>query len=151
MNSRRVALSSRFARGRAFSGPAIAAVVAGVALLTAPGPARAQAAFPYGEELLMDADPLPGSEKIPSIDILANGLADIELWCNAVKARLVVAGDTVTVLIGPHTERICSPERTAADQTLLAALNQATGWTMRDDTLTFTGGPQPLRFRLQRN
>jgi heat shock protein HslJ len=114
-------------------------------------PAAAQDGFPYGQELRMDADPMKGSKKIPVLDIADTGLADIELWCNAVKARLVVAGDTITVLTGPRTERPCPPERARGDEEMLAALNQATHWRVVDDALVLTGGPATLRFRMQRN
>ncbi|RAI43083.1 META domain-containing protein [Rhodoplanes roseus] len=113
--------------------------------------AQAQPAFPYGQELRMDADPMKGSKKIPILDIAENGLADIELWCNAVKARLVVAGDTITVLVGPRTERQCTPERARADEEVLAGLNQATHWTLVDNALVLTGGPTQLKFRMQGN
>lgn len=115
------------------------------------GPAAAQAAFPYGQELRMDTDPMKGSKKVPILDIADNGLAEIELWCNAVKARLVVAGDTVTVLVGPRTERPCPPDRARGDEEMLAALNQATHWRVVDDALVLTGGPRELRFRKQGN
>jgi heat shock protein HslJ len=156
MIRRRVSSLLRFAASSARSGGA-AAVLAGVALagtaLLAPAidPARAQAAFPYGQELRMDTDPMKGSKKIPVIDIADNGLAEIELWCNAVKARLIVVGDTVTVLTGPRTERQCPPERARGDDEMLAALGQTTHWRVADDLLVLSGGPRELRFRMQRN
>jgi hypothetical protein len=114
-------------------------------------PAAAQDGFPFGQELRMDVEPMKGSKKIPVLDIADTGLADIELWCNAVKARLVVAGDTITVLIGPRTERSCPPERARGDEEVLAALEQAMHWKVVDDVLVLTGGPTPLRFRMQQN
>ncbi|WP_170300832.1 META domain-containing protein [Rhodoplanes serenus] len=156
MIRRRVSSLLRSAASSARSGGA-AAVLAGVALagaaLLAPAidPARAQAAFPYGQELRMDTDPMKGSKKIPVIDIADNGLAEIELWCNAVKARLIVVGDTVTVLTGPRTERQCPPERARGDDEMLAALGQTTHWRVADDLLVLSGGPRELRFRMQRN
>ncbi|MFD2183216.1 META domain-containing protein [Rhodoplanes azumiensis] len=113
--------------------------------------AQAQGAFPYGQELRMDADPMKGSKKVPILDIADNGLAEIELWCDAVKARLVVAGDTVTVLTGERAARTCPPERAQADAAMIAALEQATHWRMVGDALVLSGGPAELRFRKQGN
>ncbi|MFL9826402.1 META domain-containing protein [Rhodoplanes sp. SY1] len=113
--------------------------------------AQAQGAFPYGQELRMDADPMKGSKKVPILDIADNGIADIELWCDAVMARLVVAGDTVTVLTGERTARGCPPERAQADTAMIAALEQATHWKVVGDALVLSGGPAELRFRKQGN
>ena len=79
------------------------------------------------------------------------GLAELDLWCAKVKARLVVVADTITVLIGPKTERSCPPEQARADAEILAALAEATNWRLEDDVLVLTGGAVTLRFRLQTN
>jgi heat shock protein HslJ len=107
-------------------------------------------AFPYGMELVLDAGPMRGSKKIPSIDIGQNGTADIDLWCNAVKARLVVAANTVTIITGEMSTRQCPPDRARADEELLAALNDVTTWRMEREALVFTGS-RTLRFRVQTN
>lgn len=147
------AVSLRLATGRRRAACALVLVLAAGVGLAAGGvrQAVAQDGFPYGQELWMDADPMKGSKKIPVLDIADTGLADIELWCNAVKARLVVAGDTITVLTGPRTDRPCPPERVRGDEEVLAALNQATHWKVVDDALVLSGGPATLRFRMQRN
>lgn len=119
--------------------------------LMATTPAQAQAAFPYGQELRMDADPMKGSKKVPILDITENGVADIELWCDAVRARLVVAGETVTVLTEARTTRSCPPERAQADTAMIEALEQATHWKVVGDALVLSGGPTELRFRKQGN
>ena len=106
--------------------------------------------FPFGSELVLDADPMRGSKKIPVLDIGENGTAEIELWCNNVKAQLVVAGNTITIITGELSARQCSPERARADEELLAALNQATNWRMENSALVLTGG-RTLRFRVQTN
>jgi hypothetical protein len=54
--------------------------------------------FPFGSELVLDADPMRGSKKLPVLDIGQNGAAEIELWCNSVKAQLVVAANTITII-----------------------------------------------------
>jgi heat shock protein HslJ len=106
--------------------------------------------FPFGTELVLDASPMRGSKKIPVLDIGQDGAADIDLWCNTVKARLVVAANTITIITGEMSTRQCPPDRTRADEELLAALNDVTSWRMEGQALVFTGG-RPLRFRMQTN
>ena len=134
---------SRFARSIS-----VAAIGTAIFLHFAPN-ALAQA-FPFGRELVLDADPMRGSKKIPVLDIGENGTAEIELWCNNVKAQLVVAADTITIITGEVSARQCSPERTRADDELLTALNEATHWRIEDSALVFTGA-KTLRFRVQTN
>jgi heat shock protein HslJ len=136
-----------------FTGPVLAAslVAAFIAWPLAP-PAKAQAeAFPFGRELLLDVAPLRGSKKVPILDIGDGGSAEIELWCNAVKAQLIVAGDTVTIITGEASVRQCAPDRARADEDLLAAFNEITNWKMERSGLVLTGGSRTLRFRTQTN
>ncbi len=127
---------------------AVAAVGSGIFLCVAPE-AWAQA-FPFGSELVLDVDPMKGSKKIPVLDIGRDGTAEIDLWYNSVKARLVVAASTITIITGEMSPRQCPPDRARADEELLAALNEATNWRMEDEALVFTGG-KTLRFRMQTN
>jgi heat shock protein HslJ len=124
-----------------------------VAAMVATGPfdgASAQPAFPFDSELLLDVAPMRGSKRVPSLDIGSNGAAEIFLWCDTVKAQLVVAGDTITVITGPLTGQQCPADRMRADQDLLAALAQATNWRREGDALVLAGG-KTIRFRLQTN
>jgi heat shock protein HslJ len=136
-----------------FVGPVLAASV--LAALVAAGqapPAKAQAeAFPFGRELLLDIAPLRGSKKVPILDIGDGGSAEIELWCNAVKAQLIVAGDTITIIAGEASIRQCAPDRARADEDLLAAFSEITNWRMERSALVLTGGSRTLRFRTQTN
>jgi heat shock protein HslJ len=123
---------------------------AAVMLLLVSVAAPAQSSFPFDHELLLDAAPMKGSKRVPSLDIAANGTAEIMLWCNTVKAQLVVAGDTITVIAGPSTGQQCPPERMRGDEDLLAALTQATNWRREGNYLILTGG-RTIRFHLQTN
>ena len=126
-------------------------VVLGVATAAAAAPAiAAQSEFPFGRELLLDAPPMKGSKRVPSLDIAENGLAEIELWCGSVKGQLVVAGDTITILTGAKTERSCTPERMRGDDDVLAALTEVTNWRREGEYLVLTGA-RTMRFRLQTN
>ncbi len=71
---------------------------------------------------------MPGSKRIPNMDIDAKGTIAVELWCNRVDGQVVVAGNTITVMTGPPTERPCTPERAQGDAELLEALNAVTNW-----------------------
>lgn len=121
-----------------------------VVLVTAAGFAPAGAAdrgFPYDSELMLDVNPMKGSKRVPMLDIAANGEVSIDLWCNTVKAQLVVADDTITILPGTKTERQCTPDRMRGDDDLLAALTQITNWRRDGDLLTLRGA-RTMRFRL---
>jgi heat shock protein HslJ len=143
MNS--AVLRSRFVR------PVVGSLVAALGLAALAGPATVHAdEFPFGREFLLDATPMRGSKKVPILDIGDAGSAEIELWCNSVKAQLVVAGDTITVITGEASERQCAPDRARADEDLIVALNEVTTWRMERSTLVLTG-PRTLRFRLQTN
>ncbi len=84
------------------------------------------------------------------LDIDEKGIADVDLWCSSVKAQLVVAGDTITILTGPKTDRTCSVEQTQGDDDVLAALTAVTNWRLEGDVLVLTGS-RTMRFRAQTN
>ena len=110
----------------------------------------AELGFPYNSELMMDAKPMRGSKRVPMLVIGAQGEATIEGWCNRVKAQLVVAADTVTILTGTKTDEQCPPERVRADEDLLAVLTEVTHWRRDADVLTLRG-PKTVRFRTMTN
>src|SRR3954463_5932857 len=111
--------------------------------------ARAQE-VPFEGELLLDARPMPGSKRIPNLDVSANGTIALEMWCNRVEGQVVVAGDTITVITGQPTDRGCSPDRTRADTDLLDALSGVTNWRRQGDTVVLIG-PKTLRFKVPTN
>ena len=123
----------------------------GCALLarTAPGFAQ-QSEFPFDGELILDVRPMPGSKRIPNIDVAADGKIVMEMWCNRADGQVVVAGDTITVMIGPPTVRSCTPERAQADAELVDALNAVTNWRREGDFVSLVG-PSILRFRIPTN
>ena len=126
-------------------------VAAGIAIGLGLGAASAlETQFPFDSELILDVDPMPGSKRIPNMDIAANGAIALEMWCNRIEGQVVVAGDTITVLTGQRTDRACTPERAQGDAELLAALTQVTNWR-REDTIVLLIGPRTLRFRVPTN
>ena len=110
----------------------------------------ADRSFPYDDTLLLEAKPMKGSKRVPILQIESKGAASIDLWCNTVPAQLVVAGDTITIILGAPTAKQCDPDRMQADQDLLEALQQVTGWRRQDDLLVLQG-ERSLRFHLSSN
>jgi len=108
------------------------------------------AGFPFNGELILDASPMPGSKRVPNMDIGANGALALELWCDRVEGQAVVAGDTITVITGQPSGRPCSPERARADAGLIADLNAVTNWRRQGELVTLVG-PRSLRFRVPTN
>jgi heat shock protein HslJ len=110
-------------------------------------PARsAERAFPFDHELLLDAKPMRGSKRIPSLEIGPNGRTAIDLWCNSVEGQIVVVEDTITIMTGQKTDRACPAERAQGDEEMLAALSEVTNWRREGETLVLIG-PKMLRFR----
>ena len=106
--------------------------------------------FPFDSELLLDVSPMPGSKRVPNMNVTANGAIKLEMWCNRVEGQVIVAADTITVIAGSPSARQCSPERVRADSELLATLAEVTTWQRQGSIVTFIG-PQALRFRLLTN
>jgi heat shock protein HslJ len=107
------------------------------------------AEFPFEHELSLDVEPLPGSRRVPSLEVEKNGSAELDLWCARAHAQFAVSGQTIAITIVPGAAqtRPCTPDQARGDDDLLAALTQATRWQREDDLLILVG-PQTLRFRL---
>jgi len=111
----------------------------------------AQGAFPYERDLVLDARPMRGGKRIPILSIDSSGRAQIDLWCKRGQGEAVIAGDTITILLGAMRDEACTAERAQADEEMIAALNQVTNWSLRGETVTFTGASATLRFRAASN
>lgn len=125
------------------------AAMAGAALLFAL-PAQAADDFPFGLEMTLDAQRMPGNKRIPNLEIGDAGEAMVELWCKGGKGQFSIAGNTVVFVPGAMANRNCTDAQVALDDQLLADLGAATNWQRRGDTVTFIG-PKTLRFRLNTN
>ena len=126
----------------------VAAILSFAAILGA-APAQAQE-FPFGLEMTLDAARMPGSKRIPSLDIGDNGEVVLELWCKGGKGQFSVAGNTIIFVPGAMENRSCPPDRAQADDDLIAALSEAATWRRQGDFVTFVGA-KPLRFRINTN
>ncbi len=131
---------------RRFAGYLVCALVAGPIW-----PAVAsERAFPFDHELMLDAAPMPGSKRVPILQITENGAASIDLWCARARGQASIGGDSITIVAGPIEPAQCAPERQSSDENLLAALAQVTNWRRRGDVIEFQGATT-LRFRLMTN
>src|SRR5689334_5394730 len=118
------------------------------AVLTA-GKVQAQE-FPFGLEMTLEAARMPGSKRVPSLEIGDNGEVLLELWCKGGKGQFSVAGNTIIFVPGAMDNRSCPPDRAQADDELIAALSDAATWQRRGDFVTLIGSKQ-LRFRINTN
>jgi heat shock protein HslJ len=127
--------------------------VAAISLLSAAildtAPVQAQE-FPFGLEMTLDASRMPGSKRIPSLDIGDNGEVVLELWCKGGKGQFSVAGNTIIFVPGAMEDRNCPPDRVQADDDLIAALSEAATWRRQGDFVSFAGA-RTLRFRINTN
>ena len=112
--------------------------------------ARAQEDFPFEHELLLEAHPMKGSKRIPSLTVEPDGAATIDLWYKTMQARISVNGDNISISAGEKSEESCAPERQQADEDLAAALASVTSWRWDGESLLLIG-PKTLRFRQQTN
>jgi META domain-containing protein len=112
--------------------------------------ARAEDGFPFGMEMTLDAARMPGSKKVPDLDIGDNGEVILELWCKGGKGQFSVAGNTVIFVAGAFETRNCPTDRVQADDDLLAVLSSVTNWKRQGDLVLFIG-PKTLRFRINTN
>ena len=113
-------------------------------------PAASEEGFPFGFEMTMDGPPLPGSKRIPTIEIGDNGEAKLDLWCKSGTGQFSVAGNTVIFVPGQLQDRGCTPPRAQADDELVASLGEASTWRRRGDSVSFVG-TKTLRFRINTN
>ena len=113
-------------------------------------PARADDGFPFETQMQLDVNRMPGSKRIPNLDIGEAGEVVLELWCKGGKGQFSVAGNTVIFVAGAMENRSCPPDRAQADDELIAALTAAATWKRQDDLVTFTGA-KTLRFRINTN
>jgi heat shock protein HslJ len=112
-------------------------------------PARAEE-FPFGLEMTLDGARMPGSKRIPSLEIGDNGEVVLELWCKGGNGQFSVAGNTIVFVPGAMENRSCPPDRAQADDDLIAALSDAATWRRQGDFVTLIGSKQ-LRFRINTN
>ena len=111
---------------------------------------RADEGFPFGMEMTLDSARLPGSKRVPDLDIGDHGEVVLELWCKGGKGQFSVAGNTVVFDAGPIDDRACPPNKAQLDDELVAALSEASTWKRQGDYVSFIGS-KTLKFRINTN
>jgi hypothetical protein len=106
--------------------------------------------FPFDREMMLDVAPMPGSKRIPIIEIDSNGAASIDLWCANLRGQASVGGDSISIIPGTVQPAPCSADRQSGDENLLAALTQVTNWKRTGNVIELRGATT-LRFRLMTN
>src|SRR3954453_1814568 len=112
--------------------------------------ARADDGFPFETQMQLDVNRMPGSKRIPNLDIGEAGEVVLEPWCTGGTGQVSVAGNTVIFVAGAMENRSCPPDRAQADDELLPALTEVATWKRQDD-LVLLVGPKTLRFRINTN
>ena len=127
---------------------------AALAVILSSGLATAADQFPFDQELLLDAAPMRPVKRMPILTVEPNGNAKIDLWCRTVPARVEISDATIKIEAGPLPEDLpamqsagqCTPERMQADEEMLAALAQVTGWRREGEGVVLEGSRE-LKFR----
>ena len=127
---------------------------AALAVILSSGLATAADQFPFDQELLLDAAPMRPVKRMPILTVEPNGNAKIDLWCRTVPARVEISDATIKIEAGPLPEDLpamqgagqCTPERMQADEEMLAALVQVTGWRCEGEGVVLEGSRE-LKFR----
>jgi hypothetical protein len=110
--------------------------------------------FPFDQELLLDAAPMRPGKRMPVLTVEPNGNGRIDLWCRTVSARIEISDAAIKIeaaaLPEGQPEMLsagqCTPERMQADEELLGALIQVTGWRLQGDGVVLEG-PTTFKFR----
>lgn len=110
----------------------------------------AQSGFPFDREFLLDVNPMRGSKRVPILEFATNGRVAVDLWCRSGTARAEIAGSAITLTLDALNAAPCPPERASADEEMIAALSQVTGWRLDGSALVLTG-ERSLRFRRATN
>ncbi|MPZ40276.1 MAG: META domain-containing protein [Rhizobiales bacterium] len=109
-------------------------------------PASAQS-FPYDQEMLLEVRPLPGSRRVPMMEVHPDGKATVDLWCHTAAAEIAVSGSEIKFNFVSAKPENCTPERIELDQKMAKELLEVTGWRRVDDIVEFIGATT-FRFRL---
>jgi heat shock protein HslJ len=137
-------------------------VVCGVLLaaLVAQSEGRAQPSegFPFDQELLLNATPMRPGKRMPSITVERNGNAVIDLWCKSVPAHVEFSDSGMkieTPILPDELPQMqsggqCTPERMAADATLLEKFSGVTAW-QREGGAIVLNGPVRMKFSAPAN
>jgi hypothetical protein len=122
-------------------------VLAAALLFLVHGSALSTDSFPFDRELLLDAAPMRPGKRMPILTVEENGTARLDLWCRTVPARVEISDIAIRLEPGPLPEDLpamqsagqCTPERVKADEEILAAFSQVTGWRRQGEAIVLEG------------
>jgi META domain len=103
--------------------------------------------FPYDQEMLLEVKPLPGSRRVPMMEVHPDGKASVDLWCHSAVATIAITGREVKFDFVSAKPENCTPERIELDQKMAKALLEVTSWRRQNDIVEFIG-PTTFRFRI---
>jgi hypothetical protein len=103
--------------------------------------------FPFDQEMLLETKPLPGSRRVPMMEIHANGRGTVDLWCHSAVADIAVTGSEIKFTFVSAKPENCTPERIELDQAMAKAMLEITQWRRKNDIVEFVG-PTSFRFRI---
>jgi hypothetical protein len=115
-------------------------------MLAAAVPASAQNC-PFDQEMLLEARPLPGSRRVPMMEVHPDGRASVDLWCHSAVAQVALNGNEVKFDFVSANPENCTPERVELDQKMAKDLSEVTHWRRKNDIVEFVG-PTSFRFRI---
>jgi hypothetical protein len=97
--------------------------------------------------MLLEVRPLPGSRRVPMMEIQTSGRASVDLWCHSAVAEIAVSGSEIKINFVSAKPENCTPERIELDQKMAKALLEVTSWRRTNDIVEFVG-PMTFRFRI---
>ena len=109
-------------------------------------PASAQS-FPFDQEMLLEVKPLPGSRRVPMIEVHPDGKASVDMWCHSAVAQFTITGSEIKIEFVSAKPENCTPERIELDQKMAKDLLEVTQWRRKNDIVEFVG-PTTFRFRI---
>ena len=111
---------------------------------------KAADGFPFGMEMTLDAARLPGSKRVPDLDIGDHGEVVLELWCKGGKGQFSVAGNTVIFVAGPDRGSRLPGEQGAGRRRSDRSAERSRDLEAAGRHVSFIGA-RTLRFRINTN
>ena len=103
--------------------------------------------FPFDQEMLLDVRPLPGSRRVPILEVHTGGKGTLDMWCHRAAIEIAVSGNELKFTFTSAKPENCTPERIERDQAMAKALLEVTSWRRQNDIVTLVG-PTSFRFRI---
>ena len=124
----------------------MSALGAAAIVFMAAAPASAQN-FPFDQEMLLQVKPLPGSRRVPMMEVHPDGKATVDMWCHSAVAQFTITGSELKIEFVSAKPEACTPERIELDQAMAKAMLEITQWRRKNDIVELVG-PTSFRFRI---